>query len=65
MDSVVVNIPFLTVFLSGFNNNNNISTYESSKIDGVTSQFGLQQIIKEPTHFVDNSSSCTDLIFTT
>ena len=61
----MVNNPFLTVFLSGFNNNNNISTYESSKIDGVTSQFGLQQIIKEPTHLVDNCSSCTDLIFTT
>ena len=35
-----------------------------SKIDGVTSKFGLHQIIKEPTHFIGDSSSCIDLIFT-
>ena len=45
--------------------NNDITTYEGSKIDGVTSQFGLHQIIKEPTHFIGDSSSCIDLIFTT
>ena len=39
-------------------------TYECSKIDAVTSQFGLQQLINEPTHLVANSSSCIDLIFT-
>ena len=42
-----------------------ITTYEGSKIDGVTSQFGLQQIIKEPTYFIGDFSSCIDLIFTT
>ena len=40
------------------------TTYEGSKIDGVTSQFGLQQLIREPTHILGNSSSCIDLIFT-
>ena len=45
--------------------NNDTSTYEVSKIDSVTSQFRLEQIIKEPTHIVGDSSSCIDLIFTT
>ena len=71
LDSVMVNNRFLTVILGNFNAklslwyNNDITTYNGSKIDGVTSQFGLQQIIKEPTNFIGDSSSCTDLIFTT
>ena len=71
LDSVMVNNTFLTVILGDFNAklslwcNNDITTYEGSKIDGVTSQFGLHQIIKEPTHFIGDSSSCIDLIFTT
>ena len=42
----------------------NETTYEGSKIDGVTSQFGLHILIKKPTHILGNSSSCADLIFT-
>ena len=37
---------------------------ERAKIDALTTQFGLQQIIKEPTHVLAESSSCIDLIFT-
>ena len=44
--------------------NKDITTYEGSKIGSVTFQFGLQQIIKEPTHFIGDSSLCVDLIFT-
>ena len=50
----MVNNPFLTVILDDFNAklspwcNNDITTYEGSKIDGVTSQFGLQQGIHTP-----------------
>ena len=29
----------------------NKTTYEGSKIDAIASHFGLQQLIKEPTHF--------------
>ena len=71
LDSFMLNNPFLTVIDCDFNvksslwYNNDIATYEGSKIDGVTSQFGLQQIIKEPTHCIGDSSSCIDLIFTT
>ena len=42
----------------------NKTAYEGSKIDGITSTFGLQQIINEPTHIIGDSSSCIDLIFT-
>ena len=37
--------------------------YEGLKIDAITSQFGLHQLINEPTHLTGNSSSCIDLIF--
>ena len=39
------------------------STIEVSKIDFLTFQFGLSQMIKEPTHILENPSSCIDLIF--
>ena len=37
---------------------------EGTKIDAVTSSYGLQQLISQPTHLLANSSSCIDLIFT-
>ena len=39
------------------------TTFEGSKIEAMTSQFGLQQIINEPTHIQEKSVSCIDLIF--
>ena len=71
IDSVMINNPFLPFVLGDFNlktnpwYNSDINTYEVSKTDGVTSQFGLQQIIKESTHIIGDSSSCIDLVFTT
>ena len=43
---------------------NDKTTTEGAKIEFVTSQYGLHQIINEPTHVLKNSSSCIDLIFT-
>ena len=43
---------------------NDKCSFEESIIENVTSQFGIQQIIKEPTHTLNNFSSCIDLIFT-
>ena len=40
------------------------STTESSKLRLLTSLFGLNQIINEPTHIKKNSSTCIDLLFT-
>ena len=34
--------------------NNNVTVYEGSKTDDVTSQFEFQQISKEPTHICDS-----------
>ena len=33
-------------------------------IDAVTSNYGLHQLIQEPTHILNSSSSCIDIIFT-
>ena len=39
-------------------------TSEGSQIDYLTTSYGFQQLISEPTHILNNSSSCIDLIFT-
>ena len=41
-----------------------ITSFEGSEHDFLTSQFGLLQIIKELAHILDNSRPCIDLIFT-
>ena len=62
--------PYLIVILGDFNTKSsnwykhNKTTYEGSKIEAITSQFGLNQLIQEPTHVLSNSSSCIDLVFT-
>ena len=43
---------------------NDSTTSQGNVLENITLQFGLQQIIKEPTHILDNSSSCIDFIFT-
>ena len=62
--------PYLLVVLGDFNAklrqwyDKDSSTSEGISIENITSQFGLHQIINEPTHIIENSSSCIDLIFT-
>ena len=68
LDTILASNPFFTVGLGDFNVKSNLccksdKTYEGSKIEGITSQFGLQQLISEPTHHTKNSPSCFDLIF--
>ena len=71
MDDSFNSNTFLITVIGGFNAKSNKwsegdrSTIEGSKIDFLTFQFGLSQIIKEPTHIQENSSFCIDLIFTT
>ena len=43
---------------------NDITSHEGSIIDAVTSNYGLHQLIQEPTHILKSSCSCIDLIFT-
>ena len=70
IDTATAHNTFLTVVLGDFNAKSNLwfkgdkTTYEGSKIDGITSTFGLQQMINEPTHIIGDSSACIDLIFT-
>ena len=44
--------------------NHDKTNFEGSTTVSITSQFGLHQLINEPTHLLQNSSSCIDLIFT-
>ena len=68
LDKIRNQNPFLWVFMDDFNiksSNSYVSnkiTYEDSKTNVLTSQFGLQ-LIKEPTHILGNSSFCIDIIF--
>ena len=40
------------------------TSFKGSTIESITSQFGLHQLRIVPTHSLQNSSSCIDLIFT-
>ena len=42
----------------------NTNTPEGMQLDALTSSYGLQQLVNEPTHLLPSSSSCIDLIFT-
>ena len=61
---------FLTRIIGDFNakscnwNSHDKTRFEGGTIESITSQFGLHQLINEPTHLLENSSSCIDLIFT-
>ena len=69
MDAVLANNPFLIAVNGDFNAKSSnwytgdTTTFEGSKIEAITSQFGLQQIINEPTHTQGKSVSCIDLLF--
>ena len=70
LDALSCGNPFLTVMTGDFNAKSkdwcsiDMTSFEGSELDSLTSQFGLLQILKEPTHILDNSRSCIDLIFT-
>ena len=70
LDNLAQNNPFLLVTTDDFNAKstnccaNDQTSFEGSKIDHITSQFGLSQIIIEPKHILDSSSSCIGLLFT-
>ena len=40
------------------------TNFEGDATENLTSQFGLHQVIKEPTHILETSPSSNDLIFT-
>ena len=62
--------PDFSIILGDFNARSkswwksDINTIEGTKIDSVTSSYGLQQLITQPTHLLAIPSSSIDLIFT-
>ena len=58
LDKIATKSPYLLVILGDFNiksqnwYKHEKTTYESSNIDAITSQFGLQQLIKEQLMFL-------------
>ena len=66
LDKIANKSPYLLVVLGDFSvkssnwYKHDNKTYEGSKIDTITPQ----QLIKEPTNILTNSSSCIDLLFT-
>ena len=70
LDVLSTNNHFLTVMIGNFNAKsrnwylNEKTSFEGSQFEFLASQFAMSQVIKKPTHILDNSKSCTDLIFT-
>ena len=70
LETVSFSNTFLTIFIVEFNAkcpcwySKDNSTTEGSKLRLLMSQFGLNQIINEPTHVTKNSSTCIELSFT-
>ena len=69
LENLVQRNPFLVVAIGDFNVKSSNwfcqdKTNEGDATEYKTSQFGLLQVIKEPTHILDTSSSCIELIFT-
>ena len=68
LDKIANKSPYLLVVLGNFNvkssdwYKHDETTYEGSKIDAITCQFGLQQLTKEPTHILTDSSSYIHLL---
>ena len=70
IDSLSSCNPFLTIMIGGFNAKSkqwcktDKTSFEGSQLQLLTSKFGLSQIFTEPTHILENSRSCLDLLFT-
>ena len=70
LDAMTDNNLFLVVAIGDFNARssswciNDKSNYDGSKIDCLATGYDLKQVSNEPTHLLENSFSCIDLIFT-
>ena len=62
--------PYLTVVIGYFNAKSHNwfkgdkTTASESKLEIMTSYYGFTQVTNEPTHILEDFSSCIDLIFT-
>ena len=65
LEALTLKNPFLTVIIgtnAKFNKlcSSDKITSEGTKIDSLTSQYGLTQLLNEPTHISDNYRFCID-----
>ena len=44
--------------------NHDITTTEGARLNSLLTSFSMKQLITEPAHILENTSSCIDLIFT-
>ena len=69
LNDLLQNNPFLVEIIGYFNVKSkhwychDKSCLEGDAVDNIAKQYVLHQIIREPTHILDSSSSCTDLVF--
>ena len=73
LEKLVTNIsstnPHFILLIGDFNTKssnwspNDTTTAEGAQLDYLTPLYGKKQVITEPTHILENSSSCRDLIF--
>ena len=70
LDMLALNNTFMFVVIGGLNAKSknwypsDRTTYEGNIIEAITSHFCLHQLIHDPKHILEKSSSCIDLIFT-
>ena len=70
LDMIFETNPFLVIALGDFNAKlsqwykNDKTTTEGSKIANLTSRYGLKRTINQPTHILNNLSSCINLLLT-
>ena len=70
LDCIANRNPFVSIIIGDFNARSknwcsgDKATYEGKKIESLTSQCGFKQVISDPTHILESSSSCIDLFFT-
>ena len=73
LEKLVINVsstnPHFILMIGDFNaklsnwSSNDTTTIEGAQLDYLTSLYYMKQVITEPTHILENSSSCIDLIF--
>ena len=69
LQAITFRKPFLTMVLGNFDAKNklwfdhNNTSYEGSILNDLMAQYCLTQIIHEPTHILESSVSCIDLVF--
>ena len=70
LDFIANRNPFVSMFVGGFDArsknwcSSDKATYEDKILESFTSQCGFKQVISDPTHILESSLSCIDLIFT-